>query len=63
MLNGTGRYLIVYGVIVLGMAWLFARLPTAFLPSEDQGVLATQAVLPAGATQERSQQILDKIND
>ncbi|EMI9205377.1 efflux RND transporter permease subunit [Salmonella enterica] len=63
MLNGTGRYLIVYGVIVLGMAWLFARLPTAFLPSEDQGVLVTQAVLPAGATQERSQQILDKIND
>lgn len=36
MLNGTGRYLIVYGVIVLGMAWLFVRLPTAFLPSEDQ---------------------------
>jgi multidrug efflux pump len=42
---------------------LFARLPTAFLPSEDQGVLATQAVLPAGATQERSQLILDQIND
>ncbi|MEQ0878408.1 efflux RND transporter permease subunit [Enterobacter vonholyi] len=63
MLNGTGRYLIIYGVIVLGMAWLFARLPTAFLPSEDQGVLATQAVLPAGATQERSQLILDQIND
>ena len=63
MLNGTGRYLVVYGVLVLGMALLFARLPTSFLPSEDQGVLATQAVLPAGATQERSQLILDQISD
>ncbi len=63
MLNGTGRYLLVYVVIVAGMAVLFMRLPTAFLPSEDQGVFATQAILPAGAAQERTQKVLDEVTD
>ena len=63
MLQGTGRYLLIYGVLVVGMAMLFMRLPTSFLPSEDQGVLATQAILPAGATQERTQAVLDQVND
>ncbi|MBJ3816119.1 efflux RND transporter permease subunit [Shimwellia pseudoproteus] len=63
MLNGTGRYLLLYVVIVGGMAWLFMRLPTAFLPSEDQGVFATQALLPAGATQARTEKVLDQITD
>lgn len=63
MLRSTGRYIAIYVVIVAGMALLFARLPTSFLPNEDQGVLATQAILPAGATQERTQHVLDQIND
>ncbi|MFH8136314.1 efflux RND transporter permease subunit [Pantoea osteomyelitidis] len=63
MLNRSGRYLLIYGVIVVGMAVLFMRLPTSFLPSEDQGVFATQAILPAGATQERTQAVLNQIND
>jgi len=63
MLHGSGRYLAIYGIIVVGMAVLFMRLPTSFLPGEDQGVLATQAILPAGATQERTQKVLDEIND
>ncbi|NIG16169.1 efflux RND transporter permease subunit [Pantoea sp. Cy-640] len=63
MLHKSGRYLVIYGVIVAGMAVLFMRLPTSFLPAEDQGVFATQAILPAGATQERTQKVLDQIND
>ena len=63
MLNGTARYLVVYGFIVVGMAVLFMRLPTAFLPGEDQGVFATQAILPSGATQERTQKVLDEVTD
>jgi multidrug efflux pump len=63
MLQRSGRYLVIYAVIVAGMAVLFVRLPTSFLPSEDQGVLATQAILPAGATQERTQAVLDQVND
>jgi len=42
---------------------MFVHLPTSFLPEEDQGVLATQAILPAGATQERTQKVLDIITD
>ena len=57
----TGRYLIVYLVIVVGMAVLFMRLPTSFLPEEDQGVFLTMIQLPAGATQERTQKVLDQV--
>ncbi|WP_213132998.1 efflux RND transporter permease subunit [Citrobacter sp. FP75] len=57
----TGRYLIVYLIIVVGMAVLFMRLPTSFLPEEDQGVFLTMIQLPAGATQERTQKVLDQV--
>ncbi|KHJ66539.1 multidrug transporter [Pantoea rodasii] len=63
MLHRSGRFLLIYALLVGGMAVLFMRLPTSFLPSEDQGVLATQAILPAGATQERTQAVLDQVND
>ena len=57
----TGRYLVVYLIIVIGMAVLFMRLPTSFLPEEDQGVFLTMIQLPAGATQERTQEVLDQV--
>jgi len=63
MVERCRRYLIIYAALVGGCAYLFMHLPSSFLPSEDQGVLATQAILPAGATQERTQKILDQIND
>jgi multidrug efflux pump len=52
------RYLFVYGCIVTAMAFLFLRLPTAFLPDEDQGFIICQIQLPAGATQERTIQVI-----
>ncbi|MBY5092648.1 efflux RND transporter permease subunit [Citrobacter freundii] len=57
----TGRYLVVYLIIVIGMAVLFMRLPTSFLPEEDQGVFLTMIQLPVGATQERTQKVLDQV--
>ena len=57
----TGRYLVIYLIIVIGMAVLFMRLPTSFLPEEDQGVFMTMIQLPAGATQERTQKVLDQV--
>ena len=63
ILRGTGRYLIIYLLIVAGMAVLFMRLPTSFLPEEDQGVFMTMIQLPAGATQERTQKVLDTVTD
>ena len=61
IIRKTGRYLVVYLVIVIGMAVLFMRLPTSFLPEEDQGVFLTMIQLPAGATQERTQKVLDQV--
>ncbi|HEC7609133.1 TPA: efflux RND transporter permease subunit [Salmonella enterica subsp. enterica serovar Reading] len=63
ILRGTSRYLLLYLFIVVGMVWLFVRLPGSFLPDEDQGVLLTMAQLPAGATQERTQKVLDQVSD
>ncbi|EBY1534570.1 efflux RND transporter permease subunit [Salmonella enterica subsp. enterica serovar Mgulani] len=61
IVRNTGRYLIIYLLIVVGMAVLFLRLPTSFLPEEDQGVFLTMIQLPAGATQERTQKVLDQV--
>jgi multidrug efflux pump len=55
------RYLVVYSAIVAAMAFFFLRLPTAFLPDEDQGFIICQIQLPAGATQERTIKVIRQI--
>ena len=55
------RYLLLYGGIVVVMALLFHRLPTAFLPDEDQGFIICQLQLPAGATKERTHKIIEQM--
>lgn len=61
--NQKIRYLLVYVVIVAGLSVMWMRLPTSFLPEEDQGVLMTMVQLPVGATQERTNAVMDKLND
>ncbi|WP_157267309.1 efflux RND transporter permease subunit [Azohydromonas aeria] len=61
MINRRGRWLVVYGLIGVGLALLFARLPQSFLPDEDQGILFTQVQLPAGATQQRTLQVIERV--
>ncbi len=63
ILGRRGRYLVIYLVIVLGMGLLFLRMPTAFLPEEDQGTLFAQVQLPAGATLERTLSVLKKVEN
>jgi multidrug efflux pump len=55
------RYLIIYGAIVAVMVLLFLRLPTAFLPDEDQGFIICQIQLPAGATMERTLKVIEQL--
>ncbi len=62
MLRGTGRYLVIYLMIVVGMGYLFVKLPTSFLPEEDQGVFLTMVQLPAGSTQENTSRVLDQVS-
>ncbi|MDK9716942.1 MAG: efflux RND transporter permease subunit [Trichlorobacter sp.] len=59
--NKPIRYLVVYGCIVAAMVMLFHRLPTAFLPDEDQGFIICQVQLPAGATQERTLKVIEQL--
>lgn len=62
ILQSTGRYILIYLVLVVGMAVLFIKLPSSFLPEEDQGVFLTMVQLPQGATQERTQKVLDEVS-
>ncbi|MEZ3183760.1 efflux RND transporter permease subunit [Stutzerimonas kunmingensis] len=56
-------YLLLYVVLVAIMAVLFTRLPSSFLPDEDQGVLFAQVQTPAGSTAERTQQTIDAMRE
>src|ERR1700756_1640703 len=59
----TGRYLLAYLAIVACLGMLFARVPTSFLPDEDQGILFLQVVEPPGTASELTQQTLDEVRD
>ena len=61
ILGRSVRFLAIYVAIIGVLALLFLRLPTSFLPEEDQGVMFTQIILPAGATQERTVEVLKKV--
>jgi multidrug efflux pump len=59
----TGRYLLLYVAIAAVLGLLLLRLPSAFLPDEDQGLLLVQVSAPAGATQERTARVLSEVRD
>jgi len=55
------RYLAVYVLIVASIGVLFIKLPTAYLPNEDQGILLAQILMPTGSTLEQTQAVADQI--
>jgi multidrug efflux pump len=61
MLRRSVRFMAIYLAIVVVLGVLFVRMPTSFLPEEDQGVMFNQVMLPAGATQERTLEVLKKV--
>lgn len=56
------RWLVVYGIIIAAVALLFARLPTAFLPEEDQGDFMIMVMLPQGATMHETMNTLGEVS-
>src|SRR3546814_11251677 len=54
ILGRPWRFMAVFAALALVMGLLFARLPSSFLPNEDQGVLMAMIQTPVGATQERT---------
>lgn len=55
------RYVIIYGIIVVALGFLFMRMPTSYLPDEDQGILLAQILMPTGSTLEQTQSVADEI--
>jgi len=60
-LKRTGRYLLIYVVLLVGLGLCFARLPSSFLPVEDQGYTITDIQLPPGATKNRTVQVAEQL--
>lgn len=63
MLKRTGRMLVLFLAMSVAAAWLFMRLPTSFLPDEDQGTVYAMTILPPNSTQEQTEKVLDKVRD
>jgi multidrug efflux pump len=61
MIGKTGRYMLVFGLIVACVGLLYARLPSAFLPQEDQGYVVTNMQLPPGATANRTLEVIEQV--
>lgn len=57
------RYSIIYGAMLAVLAVLFMRMPTSFLPEEDQGVIMSMVQLPVGATKQRTEVVLAQMRD
>ncbi|HEY3762206.1 MAG TPA: efflux RND transporter permease subunit [Verrucomicrobiae bacterium] len=61
ILQRAPMYLVGYAVILVAVAFLYIKLPTAFLPTEDQGFLINSIQLPVGATRERADAVLKQV--
>ncbi|MBI5521464.1 MAG: efflux RND transporter permease subunit [Desulfarculus sp.] len=57
------RYIALFLVIVAALGVLFQRMPTSYLPDEDQGIMYILAQLPTGSTLEQTKEVLDKARD
>ena len=55
------RYLVAYVLIVVVIGFLFLRLPKAYLPDEDQGILYAQILMPTGSTLEQSHSVANQV--
>jgi multidrug efflux pump len=61
LLPRAARYLVVYLAIGVAVGWMYMRLPTSFLPGEDQGNIIVNVQLPPGATQERTRDVMEQV--
>ncbi|ABD06944.1 Hydrophobe/amphiphile efflux-1 HAE1 [Rhodopseudomonas palustris HaA2] len=57
------RFGLLFVAISVGVGLMFMRIPSSFLPQEDQGVLITSVQLPVGATQDRTLRALEQVRE
>ncbi len=61
MVRKSGRYLAIYAAVIGAAAVMYSRLPTSFVPNEDQGNVLINVLLPPGATQQRTLEVMKQI--
>ncbi|MDE1187647.1 MAG: efflux RND transporter permease subunit [Pantoea sp.] len=61
VIHSSVRYLLLYAVLLIGCAFMYLRLPTGFLPTEDQGYIMVQYTLAPGATENRTSEVRRQI--
>jgi HAE1 family hydrophobic/amphiphilic exporter-1 len=55
------RFLVLYVLLVAGVGYLYLRLPSGYLPDEDQGMLMCQILMPTGATLEQTKKVANHV--
>ncbi|WP_227726974.1 multidrug efflux RND transporter permease AcrD [Yersinia proxima] len=63
VLHHSVRYMLLYLLLLGGLALLFIKLPTSFLPLEDRGVFMAQVQLPVGSTQQQTLKVVEKVEN
>ena len=61
ILRRSVRFMAIFGVLCIAMVMMFMRVPGSFLPEEDQGVLFSMVKAPVGATQQRTMESIEKL--
>jgi multidrug efflux pump len=61
LLARSRRFMLLYVLLAVVMGVMYLRLPASFLPAEDQGMMLAQVVAPVGATQERTLESLERL--
>ena len=59
--NAKWFFAIAYVGVIIVIALIFMRLPTSFVPEEDQGMLMTLVQLPAGSTLDQTEEVMAKV--
>ena len=63
VIRRSGRWLVLYALLVVVVGFMFVRLPKSFLPDEDQGTMFVLVQTPVGATQERTAKVIADVSN
>jgi len=61
MLTRTGRLMVIYAVLLIGLGWAFVRLPGGFLPIDDQGFITTDVQTPSNSSFNRTEAAVKEV--
>src|SRR6266545_488531 len=60
-LKRTGRLMLIYAALLIGLGWGFVRLPGGFLPVDDQGFITTDVQTPSDSSYARTEAAVEQV--